>query len=352
MSTVQLLPDLQGIGSAVQLLDASIVENVSDGVVKVTKADGTLGTVKARDAVASDELATLSQLNAAINGLIDGAPNVLDTLHEIATSLGDDPDIAGTITTLVAEVNQDVTDLVAALGILENASHMGVFTGSTIADNQSIKTALQSLETAVELRAMKNNAVLTGTVEATFIKSTGSHMRVGGSTNDFFIDLLGVEALQVTLSGSEVRYTAKGGTGSHKFNGNVDIASLNGRTVTDDHSKMDNGVARVMTIAHGDANGGSQTDWATATTLPVGINVLRVSIRVTEAFNNSAVLKIGKSGDDDFFATFNATTLATVDAVTHDEVYMVIAGSAVLPTFTLSGNPSAGSVDVFIEVAA
>ena len=352
MATVQLLPDLAGIGSSVQLTDESIIENVSDGVIKVTKDDGTLGTVKARDAVANDELTTLSQVNTKISDLVDGAPAILDTLKEIADSLGDDPDIAGTITTLVAELNTDVTDIVTAIGIAENSAHLGTFTGSIIADNSTAKVALQALETATELRAMKNNAVLTGTVEATYIKSTGSHQRVGGSTNDFFIDLLSVEALQLTLSGSEMRYTAKGGTGTHKFNGDVDIASLNGRTVTDDHAKMDNSVTRVRTIAHGDANSGNQTDWATATTLPVGIKVLRVSIRVTEAFNNSATLKIGKSGDDDYFATFNATTMATVNAVTHDEVYVVVAGSAVLPTFTLSGSPSAGSVDVFIEVAA
>ena len=353
MHTVQLLPDLQAIGTSVQLLNESIISNVSDGVAKVTKADGTLGTIKARDAVASDEVATLSQLNTAIADLVDGAPAVLDTLKELADSLGDDPDIAGTITTLIGEVNQDVVDMNTALGILENASHMGVFTGSTIADNHSVRDALQALETAVELRAMKDNAILTGTVEATLIKSTGAHMRVGGSTNDFFIDLLDQEALQITLSGSQVRYTATGGSGTHKFNGDVDIASLNGRVATEDHAKMDNGVDRVMTISHSDANGGVQTDWASSHELPVGLKVLRVSIRVgTTAFDNGAVLKIGKSGTDDYFATIDANTLSIANAVTSDPVYLEIEGSDVLPTFTLSGSPSQGSVKVFIECSA
>lgn len=41
-------------------------------------------------------------------------------------------------------------DLLTAVGIASEATHMGTFTGSTIPDNQTAKAAIQALETAVE----------------------------------------------------------------------------------------------------------------------------------------------------------------------------------------------------------
>lgn len=53
----------------------------------------------------------------------------------------------------VAEVQADlsVDDLITLSGVSGGATHLGTFTGTTIADNQTIKAALQALETAVEL---------------------------------------------------------------------------------------------------------------------------------------------------------------------------------------------------------
>ena len=46
-----------------------------------------------------------------------------------------------------------VDDLRTAVGTTLGSGHMGTFTGSTIGDNISVKTALQALETAVEGRS-------------------------------------------------------------------------------------------------------------------------------------------------------------------------------------------------------
>jgi hypothetical protein len=53
----------------------------------------------------------------------------------------------------VAEVQGDlsVDDLITLSGVSSGATTLGTFTGTTIADNQTIKAALQALETAVEL---------------------------------------------------------------------------------------------------------------------------------------------------------------------------------------------------------
>lgn len=48
------------------------------------------------------------------------------------------------------EVDQNVNDLISLSGVAENSANLGSFSGTTIADAQTIKQALQSLETAVE----------------------------------------------------------------------------------------------------------------------------------------------------------------------------------------------------------
>jgi len=48
------------------------------------------------------------------------------------------------------EVDQNVNDLISLSGVAENSANLGSFTGSTISDSQTIKQALQELETAHE----------------------------------------------------------------------------------------------------------------------------------------------------------------------------------------------------------
>ena len=55
-----------------------------------------------------------------------------------------------------------VDDLRNAVGTTLGSGHMGTFTGSLIGDNTSVKAALQSLETATELRATTASPAFTG----------------------------------------------------------------------------------------------------------------------------------------------------------------------------------------------
>jgi hypothetical protein len=57
--------------------------------------------------------------------------------------------------TTAADIHLD--DLLTAVGIASEATHMGTFTGATIADNQTAKAALQALETSLELKATAAN---------------------------------------------------------------------------------------------------------------------------------------------------------------------------------------------------
>lgn len=58
-----------------------------------------------------------TQVDSAISAILDGAPNALDTLNELAAALGDDSNFAGTITTLVGTkadktaVDSDISDI-------------------------------------------------------------------------------------------------------------------------------------------------------------------------------------------------------------------------------------------------
>jgi archaellum component FlaF (FlaF/FlaG flagellin family) len=49
----------------------------------------------------SEDFITESELDAALAALVDSAPSTLDTLNEIAAALGDDPNLATTLTTAI-----------------------------------------------------------------------------------------------------------------------------------------------------------------------------------------------------------------------------------------------------------
>lgn len=69
---------------------------------------------KVSELLNDQEYQTLEQVNAAIEKIMGSAPEVLDTLEEIAKALGDDPNFAATITKKLAaiteQLNQEVSD--------------------------------------------------------------------------------------------------------------------------------------------------------------------------------------------------------------------------------------------------
>ena len=94
--------------------------------------------------------ATESYVTTAIGNVIDSAPSALDTLNELAAALNDDANFSSTVTALI-NANETHIDNVATLsGLAKDSTSLGTFSGSTISDNQTIKAAIQALETAVE----------------------------------------------------------------------------------------------------------------------------------------------------------------------------------------------------------
>ena len=111
-------------------------------------------------------------ITTAVNNLVDSAPGTLDTLNEIAAALNDDPALATTLTNLI-NANEAHIDNVATLsGVAKDETDLGSFSGSTIADSQTVKAALQALETAQE--AIDTKTVDGGDNVNTLVASTSA----------------------------------------------------------------------------------------------------------------------------------------------------------------------------------
>ncbi len=94
--------------------------------------------------------ATTTFVDQAITSLIDGAPAALDTLNELAAALNDDASAASSLTALINANETHVDNMATLTGVAKDEVDLGAFSGVTIADDQTIKEALQALETAVE----------------------------------------------------------------------------------------------------------------------------------------------------------------------------------------------------------
>ncbi|HLD91101.1 MAG TPA: hypothetical protein VI911_08830 [Patescibacteria group bacterium] len=102
------------------------------------------------------------------------------------------------------EIDANANDLVTLSGVAENAQHLGTFTGSVIADSSTIKAALQALETEVE--SIPSPLFYAGTYNAT--------------TNSPDLDL---EAARV--QGALYRVTTAGTHDFGAFGGSIVLAS-------------------------------------------------------------------------------------------------------------------------------
>jgi len=94
--------------------------------------------------------ATETYVDTSVANLIDSAPGALDTLNELAAALNDDADFSTTITNLINANETHIDNNVSLLGVTKDDTDLGAFSGTTIADSQTVKQALQALETAVE----------------------------------------------------------------------------------------------------------------------------------------------------------------------------------------------------------
>ena len=96
------------------------------------------------------QLATTAFVTTAVANTIESAPGALDTLNELAAALNDDANFSTTVTNLINANETHIDNAVTLTGVAKDDTNLGTFTGSTITDNQTVKAALQLLETKVE----------------------------------------------------------------------------------------------------------------------------------------------------------------------------------------------------------
>ena len=123
-----------------------------DLVYVADTADGgtTYSSKKVTKANLFSGYATESYVSTQISNLIDGAPDALNTLNEIAAAINDDDSISTTLTNLITANETHIDNMATLTGVAKDETGLSTFTGSTISDGATIKEALQDLETAVE----------------------------------------------------------------------------------------------------------------------------------------------------------------------------------------------------------
>ena len=138
--------------SKLSALTALTSVGADDLVYVADTADGgsTYSSKKVTKANLFSGYATETYVDTAVTNLIDGAPDALNTLNELAAALNDDASAAASLTTLINANETHIDKMATLTGVAKDEEDLGSFSGTTISDDVTIKAALQALETAVE----------------------------------------------------------------------------------------------------------------------------------------------------------------------------------------------------------
>ena len=239
------IADNQNVKQALQALETKVEGVESDSDSAEAALDVRLDVIEHASGVGSIAKAQADAqafATSAINDLIDAAPAALNTLNELAAAMGDDANFGTTVTNAIAAVQTDVNNNEAVsdavIGV-SGGSHMGTFTGSSIADDQTIKQALQALETKAEAAQADidaNEAV----ADAVVGMSGGSHL--GTFTGSSIADDQTIkqalqaletkaEAAQADIDANEAVADAVVGVG-----GASNLGSFTGATIADNQT--------------------------------------------------------------------------------------------------------------------
>jgi hypothetical protein len=163
-----------------------VAENtVNLGTFSGSTIDNSVTIKAALQALESAIEAEAAARGSAISDLIDGAPDALDTLNELAAALNDDSSAASTLTGLINANETHIDNMATLTGVAKDAVNLGTFSGSTIPDSRTVKAALQEVETAFEeVDTNANDLIsLSGLAENTTVFSpTGGDADFTGTT--------------------------------------------------------------------------------------------------------------------------------------------------------------------------
>jgi hypothetical protein len=191
--------------------------------------------------------ATLVEVEEAIAALVASAPGTLDTLDEIAAALGDDPNLATTLTTLIGTK-------------LAKASNLSDLVDASIAlTNLGLTENGKSLATAANYAAMR---ILLGLVIGTDVQAalvSGTNIKTINSTS-----LLGSGDIVISASpggaDTQVQFndgTAFGGDSGLTFNKTTNALTVGGKLTVQQGTSGDYSIGFVGSTAaiYGDSLG-------------------------------------------------------------------------------------------------
>ena len=174
--------------------------------------------------------ATESYVGTQITNLIDGAPGALDTLNELAAALNDDASAASSLTALINANETHIDNMATLTGVAKDATSLGTFSGSTIADSATIKAALQSLETSLETKGSAGSVTSVSTNVGDLVTLSGVAQNaedLGTFTGSTIAD---DETVKGALQDLETAVETKGSTDAGD-NVNTLVASTSAETV-------------------------------------------------------------------------------------------------------------------------
>ena len=149
---------LQELETKVEAVQTDVDGNESDAdtaialraTINSPTFTGTPAAPTASAGTNTTQLATTAFVTTAVANTIEAAPGALDTLNELAAALNDDANFSTTVTNLINANETHIDNAVTLTGVAKDGTNLGTFTGNTITDNQTVKAALQLLETKVE----------------------------------------------------------------------------------------------------------------------------------------------------------------------------------------------------------
>ena len=259
---------------------ASFGANVTAAAVPTADAH-LVNKLYADNLVAGVDLSGIATNAAAIQALTNGAPELLNTLQELAAALGDDANFSTTVTGQIAANEVHIDNVATLSGVAKDSTNLGAFTGSTISDTSNIKAALQALETAIETPSTASQIqtieqTANGTFHVTFVDSNNGSATAeslftdSGLTYNPSTDLLSggsidmttllLDGVEVTATGAELNFLGGLTSGVQtqldgKVTTGANINTLVGDTVAGDVPVDVNGTDNYLFLVIDKANG-------------------------------------------------------------------------------------------------
>ena len=214
---------LSGLTTTTSTADASLIY-----VADTTDAGSSYTSKHITKANLFDGYATETFVANEISDLVGGAPGALDTLNELAAALNDDASFSTTVTNLISANETHIDNAATLSGVAKDSTSLGTFSGTTIADDQTIKAALQALETSVESKgsaASLTSVTTTANNSYTLAGVTQDDTDLGTFTGSTIADN---DSIKDALQALETAVETKAATGA---NVNTLVGSTSAQTV-------------------------------------------------------------------------------------------------------------------------